>query len=171
MQSEVTQRIGAVASLCRTCRGVDSKLGLLDDATQGEMWSEPARLIAPQTVLNRVFPCPTHKRKNRPRPSQSLPVVSIWIALSLYGQSDGTFPPRHLQSKIIAWPGRALCSYLTPDFVEVLLDTPNFLAEREVAGVLMVVPKWTHCLNYQFGLRKEAVSLARERGYPIHHAW
>ena len=47
-------------------------------------------------------------------------------------------------------------------FLDEFLGEKNFLLEREVAGSKLVVPDWTHCLDYEFQLRKEALRLVRE---------
>ena len=45
--------------------------------------------------------------------------------------------------------------------LDELLGEKNFYLEREVAGSKLVVPDWTHCLDYEFPLRKEALRLVR----------
>ena len=68
-------------------------------------------------------------------------------------------------------PGRHLCSDLTPhtrnELFSELLSTRNFRLEREVYGVKMVVPQWSHCLEYEFQIRKDAIRLTRLQGRPI----
>ena len=53
------------------------------------------------------------------------------------------------------------------DFLEKLLDKQNFNRYKEVNGTLLLVPKWTDCLSYEFEIRKEAFRLCREEGFGI----
>ena len=56
------------------------------------------------------------------------------------------------------------------DFLEELLSCRNFQAERAVGGEKMVVPLWSHCLDYEFQLRKQAIKLHRTQGFSIQRA-
>ena len=50
------------------------------------------------------------------------------------------------------------------DFLETLLDKKNFNLHKEVNCTLLLVPKWTDCISYDFEVRKEAHRLCREEG-------
>ena len=49
------------------------------------------------------------------------------------------------------------------DFVDVLISEKNFLLERRINGVKMIIPQWEHCLNYEQELRNEAIWLTIEQ--------
>ena len=57
-------------------------------------------------------------------------------------------------------PGRAIYKDLTPttfsNFLKVLLNKRNFNFKKEVDGQLLTQPSWSHCLSYEYELRKEA---------------
>ena len=44
-------------------------------------------------------------------------------------------------------------------FLDELLSEKIFLLERDIASSRMIVPIWTHCLEYEFQLRKKHSSL------------
>ena len=71
-------------------------------------------------------------------------------------------------------PGRHLFSDLTDrtfaDILEELLSENMFMLQREVAGVPLVVPRWEHCLEYEYQLRKEAIRLTVEENFSIQAA-
>ena len=71
-------------------------------------------------------------------------------------------------------PGRRLYGDLDKDtfsdFVDELIIEKNFLLERRINGVKMVIPQWEHCLNYEQELRNEAIRLTMEEGFPIKSA-
>ena len=52
-------------------------------------------------------------------------------------------------------------------FLVELLSAKNFVLDREVAGEMLRVPRWEHCLDYEFQIRNEAMKLVRIKGYPI----
>ena len=68
-------------------------------------------------------------------------------------------------------PGRSIYRDLDRltfiDFLEKLHDKKNFNLHKEVNGTLLLVPKWTDCLSYEFEIRKEAFRLCREVGFGI----
>ena len=51
------------------------------------------------------------------------------------------------------------------DFADELISEKNFLQEKQINGVKMVIPQWEHCLNYEQELRNEAIRLTMEEGY------
>ena len=55
-------------------------------------------------------------------------------------------------------------------FLNESLSVKNFLLERDIAGTKLIVPNWTHCLEKEFQLRKEALRLAREEGHSMEKA-
>ena len=63
-------------------------------------------------------------------------------------------------------PGRQFCADLTKDtfndFLEELLSTDNFLT--------WAAPIWSHCMEYEFQLRRDVMKLCREKGYSIQAA-
>ena len=56
------------------------------------------------------------------------------------------------------------------DILEELLSENMFMLQREVAGMPLVVPRWEHCLEYEFQLRKEAIRLTVEENFSIQAA-
>ena len=46
----------------------------------------------------------------------------------------------------------------------------KFLARARDCRFKMIVPNWTHCLEYEFQRRKDALRLAREEGQSIEKA-
>ena len=71
-------------------------------------------------------------------------------------------------------PGRHLFVDLTDrtfsDILEELLSENMFMLQREDAGMPLVVPRWEHCLEYEFQLRKEAIRLTVEENFSIQAA-
>ena len=59
-------------------------------------------------------------------------------------------------------PGRALCADLTKDtwgdFWVELLSQDNFFTNREVDNEDWAAPQWAQCMEYEFQLKKDAVS-------------
>ena len=53
------------------------------------------------------------------------------------------------------------------DFLERLFDEKNFNLHKEAHGTLLLVPKWTYCMSYEYELHKEAHRLCREEGFGI----
>ena len=51
-----------------------------------------------------------------------------------------------------------------------LLSTDNFLMKRQIEGETWAAPVWTHCMEYEFQLRRDAMKLCREQGYSIQAA-
>ena len=68
-------------------------------------------------------------------------------------------------------PGRKLYEDLVKDtfmdFADELISEKNFLLEKRVNRVKVVILQWDHCMNYEQELRNEAIRLAMEEGYPI----
>ena len=60
-------------------------------------------------------------------------------------------------------PGRHLFADLTDrpfsDILEEILSENMFMLQHEVAGMPSVVPRWEHCVEYEYQLRKEAIRL------------
>ena len=48
------------------------------------------------------------------------------------------------------------------DLLDELLSEDTFQLEQEVAGEKMITPRWEHCLEYKYQLRKEAIKRATE---------
>ena len=57
-----------------------------------------------------------------------------------------------------------------PKFLKELLNEDNFGFQRDIQGEIWATPAWTHCLEYEFQLRKEALRLCFEEGYGIQEA-
>ena len=53
------------------------------------------------------------------------------------------------------------------DFADELISEKNFLLEKQINGVKMVIPQWQHCLNNEQELRNEEIRLTTEGGCPI----
>ena len=72
-------------------------------------------------------------------------------------------------------PGRQL--YAGPhkghfnDFLGELLSTDNFLVKRQIEGQTWAAPIWSHCMEHEFQLRREAMKLCRDQGYSIQAAY
>ena len=43
------------------------------------------------------------------------------------------------------------------DLLDELSSEDMFQLEQEVAGEKMITPRWEHCLEYEYQLRKEAI--------------
>ena len=56
------------------------------------------------------------------------------------------------------------------DILEELLSENMFMLQREVAGMPLVVPRWEHCLEYEYPLRKEAIRLTVEENFCLQAA-
>ena len=54
------------------------------------------------------------------------------------------------------------------DLLDELMSEDMFQLEQEVAGEKMVWPRWEHCLEYEYQLRKEAVRRATEDNFPLY---
>ena len=71
-------------------------------------------------------------------------------------------------------PGRSICRDFDRstfvDFLDRLLDKKNFNLHKDVNGTLLLVPRWTDCMSYEFEVRKEAYRLCREEGSGIKDA-
>ena len=71
-------------------------------------------------------------------------------------------------------PGRKMYADFTentwPKFLKELLNEDNFGLQREIQGEVWATPAWTHCLEYEYQLRKEALRLCLEDGYSIQEA-
>ena len=68
-------------------------------------------------------------------------------------------------------PGRSLYKDLTrstfEDHLKLLLSRKNFNNRKEVDGQLLSQPCWSHCLSYEYEIRKEAYKLCRLRAVGI----
>ena len=68
-------------------------------------------------------------------------------------------------------PGRHLYEEFTDrtwsDLFDELLSEDMFQLEQEVAGEKMITPRWEHCLEYEYQLRKEAIKRATEDILPL----
>ena len=56
------------------------------------------------------------------------------------------------------------------DLLEELLSENMCKLQREVARIPMVLPRWEHCLEYEYQVRKEAIRLTVEENYSIQAA-
>ena len=50
------------------------------------------------------------------------------------------------------------------------MSTDNFLMKRHIEGETWAAPVWTHCMEIEFQLRRDAMKLCREQGYSIQAA-
>ena len=57
-----------------------------------------------------------------------------------------------------------------PKFLKELLNEDNFGLQREIQREVWATPAWTHCLEYEYQLRKGALRLCLEEGYSIQEA-
>ena len=71
-------------------------------------------------------------------------------------------------------PGRQLYADLTEDtsndLLEELLSAVIFLMKSQIEGETWAAPIWTHCMEYEFQLRREAMKQCREHWYSIQAA-
>ena len=58
-----------------------------------------------------------------------------------------------------------------PKILDELLSEKNFLLDRNIAGTRMIVPKWEHCLEYEYQVRSQAIKLCVRKGYSFQSAW
>ena len=58
-----------------------------------------------------------------------------------------------------------------PKILDELLSEKNFLLDRNIAGTRMIVPKWEHCLEYEYQVRRQAIKLCVRKGYSFQSAW
>ena len=58
-----------------------------------------------------------------------------------------------------------------PKILDELLSEKNFLLDRNIAGTRMIVPKWDHCLEYEYQVRRQAIKLCVRKGYSFQSAW
>ena len=56
------------------------------------------------------------------------------------------------------------------DLLETLLGKKNFILHKEVNGKLLLVPRWTDSMAYEYELRKEALRLCREDDHGFQEA-
>ena len=109
--------------------------------------------------------------------------LSIQTKRRFLSTSPATPEQLRLKYKVLAnrWlmgqmrqPGRHLFSDLDrntfADFLDVLLSEKNFLLIKNIGPNRVVRPDWSLCRGYEHELRKEALRLARERGFPIRRA-
>ena len=71
-------------------------------------------------------------------------------------------------------PGRSLYKDFTrttfEDHLKLLLSRKNFNYRKEVDGQLLAQPCWSHCLSYEYEIRKDAYKLCRLRALGIAEA-
>ena len=146
--------------------------------TDGTMVAEP---------LSHVLSLAEEKEQKEKRPEQARH-VGIHLDSTLTIQTRRRFvptPPSNTEElrskyKILTnlWlhaqmrePGRRLYADLYKDtfsdFADELISEKNFLTEKHINGVKMMIPQWEHCMNYEQELRNEAIRLTQEEGYPI----
>ena len=58
-----------------------------------------------------------------------------------------------------------------PKILDELLSEKNFLLDRIIAGTKMIVPKWEHCLEYEYQVRRQAIKLCVRKGFSFQSAW
>ena len=58
-----------------------------------------------------------------------------------------------------------------PKILNELRSEKNFLLDRNIAGTRMIVPKWDHCLEYEYQVRRQAIKLCVRKGYSFQSAW
>ena len=58
-----------------------------------------------------------------------------------------------------------------PKILDELLSEKNFLLDRNIAGTRMIVPKWEHCLEYEYQVRRQAIKLCVRKGFSSQSAW
>ena len=58
-----------------------------------------------------------------------------------------------------------------PKILDELLSDKNFLLDRNIAGTRMIVPKWDHCLEYEYQVRRQAIKLCVRKGHSFQSAW
>ena len=58
-----------------------------------------------------------------------------------------------------------------PKILDELLSEKNFLLDRNIAGTRMIVPKWEHCLEYEYQVRRQAIKLCVRKGFSFQSAW
>ena len=72
-------------------------------------------------------------------------------------------------------PGRTLYSDVDsstfPRILKELLGERNFALRKELEGQPLVAPPWSHCLSYEYELRREAYKRCREQSVPFNAAW
>ena len=71
-------------------------------------------------------------------------------------------------------PGRRLHADLTKDtfkdFLEEILATDSFILKGQIEGETRAAPIWTHFMDNEFQLRRDAMKPCREQGYSIQAA-
>ena len=55
--------------------------------------------------------------------------------------------------------------------LDELLSEKNFLLDRNIAGTRIIVPKWEHCLEYEYQVRRQAIKLCGRKGFSFQSAW
>ena len=58
----------------------------------------------------------------------------------------------------------------TLKILDELLSEKNFLLDRNIAGT-RIVPKWDHCLECEYQVRRQAIKLCVRKGYSFRSAW
>ena len=129
-----------------------------------------------------------NQKKNKPEPSRQLGLnldstLTIQTRRRYIASMPANFEELRIKYKVMShmWllsqmrqPGRHLFADLTDrtfsDILEELLSENMFMLQREVAGMPLVVPRWEHCLEYEFQLRKEAIRLTVEENFSIQAA-
>ena len=129
-----------------------------------------------------------NQKKNKPESSRQLGLnldstLTIQTRRRYIASMPANFEELRIKYKVMShmWllsqmrqPGRHLFADLTDrtfsDILEELLSENMFMLQREVAGMPSVVPRWEHCLEYEFQLRKEAIRLTVEENFSIQAA-
>ena len=119
-----------------------------------------------------------NQKKNKPEPSRQLGLnldstLTIQTRRRYIASMPANFEELRIKYKVMnhMWllsqmrePGRHLFADLTDrtfsDILEELFSENMFMMQREVAGMTLVVPRWEHCLDFEFQLRKEDIRLA-----------
>ena len=57
-----------------------------------------------------------------------------------------------------------------PKILDELLSEKNFLLDRNIAGTRIIVPKWEHCLEYEYQVRRQAIKLCVRKGFSFQSA-
>ena len=58
-----------------------------------------------------------------------------------------------------------------PRILKELLGKKNFALKKELEGQPLVAPPWSHCLSYEYELRREAHKRCREQSMGFNAAW
>ena len=58
-----------------------------------------------------------------------------------------------------------------PKTLDELLSEKKLSLDRNIAGTRMIVPKWDHCLEYEYQVRRQAIEVCVRTGYSFQSAW